>query len=175
MSVSVFPVASLLGILAVVVGCAGTLGESVDAPEIPCEAAEGVVDAGFCPGENTLDNGESDGGDACRSLVLATCGVNSECVEDPGCVAADLLVRFEPERCPEAAADPRSFPACALGNCEVLARHVCGDGVIPAACEEAPPCAPARELQRRADDGDASVDASCAQALADETLFPACL
>jgi hypothetical protein len=180
--VSAVPTVSLAGLLAVVVGCTGALGDEFDAPaeEVPCAFVEGVVDAGFCPAELAAD-GDLDGGDpstprgdACPGLLLATCGVNNECAEDPGCVAADLLVRFEPERCPEAAADPRSFPVCALGNCEVLASRVCG-GDAPAACEDAPACGPARELQRRADDGDASADASCAQALADETLFPACL
>lgn len=179
---SVFSVRAVLlqSVLAVVVGCTGTLGDGFEAPDVPCEAADGVVDAGFCPAELAAD-GDLDGGDpetprgnACPDLLLATCGLNDECREDPGCVAADLLARFEPEGCAEAAADPRSFPPCVLGNCELLASRVCG-GDAPATCEDAPGCAPARELQRRADDGDASADASCAQALADETLFPACV
>jgi len=174
-------VALLLSLLAVVAACADSVGDSFEPPaEVPCEGAEGVVDAGFCPAELAADGdldggpGDTPRGDACPGLLLATCGINNECAEDPGCVAADLLARFEPERCAEAAADPRSFPVCALGNCELLASRVCG-GDAPAACEEAPACAPARELERRADGGDASADASCAQALADETLFPACL
>jgi hypothetical protein len=174
---SVFSVRAVLlqSVLAVVVGCTGTLGDGLEAPDVPCESAAVVVDAGFCPAELFTDGGPdpSSRGDACPGLLLATCGINNECAEDPGCVAADLLVRFEPERCAEAAADPRSFPVCALGNCELLASRVCG-GDAPAACEDAPACAPARELERRADGGDASADAACAQALTDETLFPAC-
>lgn len=172
--------ASLTLLLAAVFACTGVrLGDGLVPPEVPCEAVEGVADAGFCTPELGAEvddggEGESTRGDACPGLLVTTCGVNDECREDPGCVAADLLARFEPEGCAEAAADPRSFPPCALGNCAVLASRVCG-GEAPAACEEAPGCAPARELQRRADDGDASADAACAQALADETLFPACL
>ena len=166
---------------AAVSACAPGFGQGFEAPtEVPCEAGEGVIDAGFCEEERATE-GEVDGGAddtprglACPGLLEATCGLNNECAQDPGCVAADLLARFEPDRCAEAAADPRSFPPCALGNCELLANAVCG-GDAPAACEDAPACAPARELQRRAGEGDASADASCAQALADETLFPACL
>lgn len=174
--VSAVRASSLMGVLLVVVGCAGGLNDGPDGPaRVPCEAGEGVVDAGFCdPDALEGRDPEDPRGNPCPGLLLATCGLDNECAEDPGCVAADLLVRFEPERCAEAAADPRSFPACALGNCEVLASRVCGAGVPPA-CEQAPACAPARELQRRAADGDASADASCAQALADETLFPGCL
>jgi hypothetical protein len=174
---AVFPQA----LLAVVVGCTGVgLGDGFAAPEVPCEPVDGVADAGFCAAELGADVDAADGGperaegDACAGLLLTACGLTDECREDPGCVAADLLARFEPERCAEAAADPRSFPPCALGNCTVLASRVCG-GEAPAACEDAPGCVPARELERRAAEGDASADASCAQALADETLFPACL
>lgn len=147
---------------------------------VPC--ADGVdagVDAGFCDPTELATDGPDGGGQleqddiACAALRVSACGENDECLRDPGCVAADLVARFEPERCAEAAGDARSFPPCELGNCTVLTDRVCGLGEA-GACEDAPACAPARELARRADGGDVSADASCAQALADEALFPSC-
>lgn len=173
-------------VLAMVPGCPA--GSFALDETVPCEVADGgvpdgsIVDAGFCDSEGVgidrgLDGGENenpaDAEQACAALRLSTCGQSNECERDPGCVAADLVARFEPERCAESAGDARSFPACALGNCTVLASRVCGVG-SPGACEDAPGCDPARELARRADSGDVSADTSCAQALADEALFPSC-
>jgi hypothetical protein len=172
--------------LAVLCGVTVACGNGSFAQEdVPCDPVEGVADAGFCV-ERVGDGGEGesdapDGGTPnpanfeaeCAALVEATCGESDACTDDPGCVAAELLARFEPERCPDALGDARSFPPCSLGTCVVLAAKVCG-GAPPAACEDAPACAPVRALEARADDGDVSANESCASALADEVLFPPC-
>jgi len=156
--------------------------------QVPCPTDGGVdpsVDAGFCVAEE-LGAQEYDAGEhgfppeadavACAALVASACGASNECARDPGCVAADLTSRFEPERCAEAAADARSYPPCQLGTCAILVDKVCGvaDDVGARACAGAPGCVPALELATRADDGDVAADDSCAQALADEVLFPSC-
>ncbi len=172
-------VAGIAGVVAVAVACGGG-GFSRD---VPCDPVEGVVDAGFCD-EDLFSGIDLDGGDggsppendarvACDTLITSTCGEGDICRQDPGCVAADLLSRFEPQRCAEALGDARGFPPCALGTCARLAAKVCG-GDAPASCEGAPGCAPARALEARAGEGDVSANESCASALADEVLFPPC-
>ena len=169
---------SIVSLLAVCAGCVVEGAGSDDEREgdiVPCETdnPDATVDAGFCVGELVTDEPDRPRGDACGALLLSTCGAVNECQRDPGCVAADLVARFEPDRCPAAAGDTRSFPPCSLGTCTLLTTKVCGAG-SPGSCEDAPGCAPAQALESRAADGDASADASCAQALADETLFPGC-
>jgi hypothetical protein len=157
-------------------GCAG------DGRAAPSFGDVATCEAPPCPADtNDDENAANDGEDetegaetpACARLRQQSCGPARECERDPGCVAADLVARFEPERCEEAASDPRSFPACSLGACQLLSNRVCG-GAPPSTCEDAPGCAPARELLRRADAGDADAEASCVQALTDETVFSTC-
>jgi hypothetical protein len=136
----------------------------------PCSADDND-DAGVREEDNSAIGGEDI--TVCGQLRSQSCGPSGECERDPGCVAATLLARFEPQRCAEAAADPRSFPPCSLGPCQLLTSRVCG-GAPPALCESAPACAPARELLRRAEAGDPDAAASCAQALTDEVVFPVC-
>ena len=167
----------LLGLIAACAGC--TLADRDFAlQDVPCDAGpgvEGVLDAGFCaPAPEAavdFDSGLPGQNDAlaCEPLVLATCGAAGECTEDPGCVAAGLLQRFEPESCDAALGDARSFPPCTQGACDRLVDKVCAVG-----CLDAPGCTPAQTLQARADDGDASAEGSCGTALADESLFPPC-
>ena len=168
--------------IACVVGCAGSSsGDEADAGFIPCDGGfegEGdvlVVDAGECAQPRNLSAAEGEGEGSltddpgCATLRTKTCGAADECVADPGCVAADLTARFEPEACSAGIADNRSFPPCTGGSCDRLVVKVCG-----VACTDAPGCAPAQTLQTRADDGDVSAEASCGSALSDESLFPPC-
>ena len=173
------PLVTLASVLSVCLGCVTGGGGSDSASDddreagtVPCDNPDDAIDAGFCEAPQELD-GPGPRGDACAALLLSTCGADNECSRDPGCVAADLVARFEPERCAGAAGDTRSFPPCSLGTCTVLATKVCGPEV-PGNCEDAPGCSPARALEARAAGGDASADDSCAQALSDETLFPNC-
>jgi hypothetical protein len=175
----------LLGLICT--ACAQLSAE--DAVQVPCvDEPDAGVDAGFCDVDLITGREFDDGGDgtddaaaACPALLVSACGESGECARDPGCVAADLTARFEPERCAEAAADARAYPPCELGTCAVLKDKVCGvappdapPGDDARACADAPGCAPVMELAARADEGDVSADASCAQALSDEVLFPAC-
>jgi hypothetical protein len=144
-------------------------GQDVACETPPCLDDESD-DAGVLDGDNNAAGDEVD--PLCVQVLTQSCGPSGECERDPGCVAATLLARFEPHRCAEAAADPRSFPPCTLGACQRLTSRVCG--APPSLCESAPACAPARELLRRAEAGDVDAEASCAQALTDEVVFPAC-
>ena len=163
---------------AFVVGCRALEGGEPDAGFEPCAPVDGVVDAGECPAES--DGVDVDGGsdrptdeDACADLLVKTCGAEGQCGDDPGCKAADLTSRFEPEKCFDALAANGTFPACTGGSCDRLVDKVCG--VAPATtCATAPGCGPAQTLQQRADDGDASAQSSCGAALSDEGLFPPC-
>lgn len=127
------------------------------------EFGEGACDAGDC----TPDAAES----RCNDLVDVTCGGAAECSEDPGCVAATLLREYRPEGCEAALADVRSYPRCAASNCDELVGRVCG---VDDRCASSSACAPARDLQARAEAGDTNATASCAAALTDQTLFPQC-
>lgn len=149
--------------------------------ELEALADGGVVDFQALCAENVPIGRDVDGGEgaftdaeACAALVQKTCGDGALCAEDPGCVAATLQSRFEPEGCTDALGDARSFPACAQGTCDQLTQKVCGDDDTAGACEDSPGCEPARVLQRRVEDGDVSAEQSCASALADESIFPAC-
>jgi hypothetical protein len=155
-------------------GCAEGVGESLPRSDEPtCATPPCSDDANEDGGSD--DSGPIEGEDitVCGQLLAQSCGPFGECERDPGCVAATLIARFEAQRCTEAANDPRSFPLCSLGACQRLTNRVCGGAPAPL-CESAPACAPARELQRRAEAGDADAAASCAQALTDEVVFPAC-
>lgn len=167
--------------LVVIVGCNAELGavDDIDAGFVDCDAGvpvEVVLDDGQCVPESAAvaeGEGESDVPEprdaVCAELIIKTCGVGAECSNDPGCVAADLVSRFEPERCFDARGDNVGFPPCTGGACDRLVDKVCG-----ATCTDAPGCTPAQTLQTRSDDGDTSASASCASALSDETLFPPC-
>jgi hypothetical protein len=169
--------------LAVVVGCNASFGapDVIDAGFVDCDAGvpvDVVLDDGQCvplnqeviEGEGEGETDDPDRRDAnCAQLVTKTCGAAAECGNDPGCVAADLVSRFEPERCSDARSDNVGFPPCTGGACDRLVDKVCG-----ATCTDAPGCTPAQTLLTRSDDGDASASASCASALSDETLFPPC-
>lgn len=183
-----FLLGSLLGLIAVCLGCNIGIGDGRFLDEVPCDAGldaaalelldGGVFDAGFC--EVPENNGAVDLDDAggtpafdaeveCAPLITATCGPLGECAQDPACVAADLLLRFEPERCAAALGDARSFPPCTQGACDRLVDKVCAT-----ACVDVPACTPAQTLQERSDDGDLSAETSCGSALSDESLFPPC-
>ncbi|MDP2342890.1 MAG: hypothetical protein Q8O67_18185 [Deltaproteobacteria bacterium] len=175
----------VLALLSMCVGCAdfGLRGADL---EVPCDAGLGdaelaaldggvILDAGFCAppevsGDNDPLNNPVPPAD-CAPLLVATCGPLNECAEDPGCTAATLLERFEPESCAAAEGNARSFPPCTEGACDRLVRKVCGDAD---ACADAPSCTPSQTLQTRSDDGDVSAEASCGSALSDESLFPPC-
>ncbi len=128
-------------------------------------ASEEVADGG-CDG--CSPDAESS---TCDDLVDVTCGGGAECSEDPGCVAATLLQTYQPEGCAAALTDVRSYPRCAASNCDELVVRVCG---VDDRCTSSSACAPARELQGRAEAGDTNATASCAAALTDQTLFPQC-
>ena len=181
---------ALVIVLLVHVGGCAALDDGAALFDVACDAglggAElealdgGAFDAGFCGASGAESVADADAGVevstdtpaiACDPLVVTTCGPANECSEDPGCVAADLLRRFEPERCAAAEADARSFPPCTAGACDRLVDKVCGDA---GACLDAPSCTPSQTLQTRSDDGDVSAETSCGTALSDESLFPRC-
>lgn len=131
-------------------------------------ACDGGVDGG-CPSP------ESANPDACVTLLENCCGAT--CGHSAGCEAATLLQQFEPDQCEAALSDTQRFPVCEAGNCDTLVTKVCGDDDR---CATAPGCAPAKELQTRANDPASTqqqvddADASCLQALEDETVFAPC-
>jgi len=161
--------------------------------EVPCVldgADAGVPDAGFCApadlfGDVELAGGEGEGEalngpeldaalDAqCSQLIVAVCGGADECINDPACVAANLLNQFQQEGCLDAQSNAASYPPCTAGTCALLVDKVCGSG-DPQACVDAPSCPLATALLEREDGGDSSAASSCGSALADETLFPGC-
>ncbi len=181
----------VVGLLTLCTGCDPLAGGGLF-DRVPCDAGladtdvealdGGVFDAGFCfAGADGNGGGggggdEADGGEPtrkvapdCTPLLTTTCGPGGECAEDPGCVAATLLQRFEPESCEAAESDARSFPPCTQATCDELVAKVCGT-----VCVDAPGCAPAQILQARAQGGDVSAVSSCGSALSDESLFPPC-
>ena len=170
----------LCALLSCVVGCAaGAFNDGLDGdldggPSSESDDCVPIgVDAGPDAGVECAP--AIDAAQACEALVAQTCG--ETCGESPGCAAATLLQRYEPERCAEALADSQTFPTCELGNCDTLVAKVCGDDVQ---CLDAPGCAPALELQTRATDPDAEqveleqAAAECLQALEDDVIFASC-
>ena len=140
----------------------------------------GVVDDAGSEGTNLdCDGGACSNPDEaaaeCASLVAQCCGAT--CTHSAGCKAATLLQQFEPDQCGAALTDSQTFPACELSNCDTLVTKVCGDDDT---CDDAPGCAPAHELQTRANDPDATQDdvtaaqSECLQALEDEIVFAPC-
>ncbi len=166
-----FFVCSSLVLISLCVGCLVRTDGSACDPD--------AGDAGDCQ-ELNPEADRSDGGDGgvgspavddCTVLLSKACGVANECAADPGCQAASLVTRFEPERCASALSDNRGYPTCAAGSCDELVAKVCGS---TNACDADAACEPATVLRERADDGDVSAANSCGQALADELVFPRC-
>jgi hypothetical protein len=121
-----------------------------------------------CTGPQNLES-------VCAELVERSCG--ETCGESPSCAAAHLLQTYEPDGCPDALTDTQTYPACQLGSCESLVIKACG----PAdECADAPGCDPAKQLDARRADPEASQDevaqatAACLQALEDEVVFAPC-
>jgi hypothetical protein len=87
------------------------------------------------------------------------------------------LQQFEPDQCPSALGDTQRFPVCEAANCDTLVSKVCGDDDR---CDTAPGCDPAKKLQARVADPTSTqqqvddANASCLQALEDETVFAPC-
>jgi hypothetical protein len=163
--------------LAAFTGAANTSpGCAAGAPVVgPDGGTGGDVDAGqACDAGGSCDP-NSAVADACVTLVQNCCGAT--CGHSAGCEAATLLQQFEPDQCEAALGNTQQFPVCEAGNCDTLVSKVCG---ADDRCDSAPGCAPAKQLQSRANDPTstqqqvADANASCLQALEDETVFAPC-
>jgi hypothetical protein len=153
-----------------IVGCAG--GDfGAPAPENNLGADAG--DGGFFDAPQAAELAA-----ICDELVARTCTLDGElaCEEEPGCVAAQVLAEFAPDRCADGLDNP-SFPACVASACETLVLRACGAG-DPGLCEDSVGCAPSRTLLERAVGEDEaareSAERSCNDALQDDVFFPAC-
>jgi hypothetical protein len=164
--------AVIIALIAVVPGCvAAGFTDFPPADGGPNDGGgdcDGGLDGGCTPGNESAS-------DACASLVENCCGAS--CGHSAGCEAATLLQQFEPDQCTAALSDTQRFPVCEAGNCDTLVSKVCGDDDR---CDSAPGCAPAKQLQTRANDPASTqaqvddADASCLQALEDEVVFAPC-
>jgi hypothetical protein len=178
-------VASIVLLLATS-GCLSTLGD-LGAPG-PGQECLDAGDGGVCgDGAADLDAGielnEDPAAlrdDACPLLVARVCGAAEDgCADEPACIAAHVLDEADDvERCAAAYDDTARWPDCVPGPCAVLVDRVCGGSTAPGRCEDAPGCAPARELLDSAASDDAedrqSAEVSCNAALEDDVVFATC-
>lgn len=153
-------------------------------------AYQGVreLDAGTAAEEAPDDCGtpSEDGGvpcltgaeDPCLALVERSC--EPSCQDAPGCAAAELTQRWEPDACAAALEDAQTFPTCTASPCDTLVERTCGGLEPTPECVDSPGCSPSQVLRQRATDPAASSGeiadavAACAQALEDAVVFSAC-
>jgi hypothetical protein len=143
-------------------------------PGVQDAGAREDVDAGVAP-ENALP---ADAIDYCYALEDRVCA-GGDCDDEPSCVAARVLLQYDPGACEAAFTDEARWPRCEPSPCERLVERVCGGEGAGAPCADEAGCGPAVELLERArgDDADerASALSSCSAALEDDVVFAACV
>ena len=165
---------------------AAACGPQDGGPEVPpaSQADAGAPEAE--PGGSDTDLGGTPTGTEsieliCGELLEKVCGAPeaASCDQDSACAAASLLATYEPESCAAALQNERTYPTCGYSACDQLVAKVCGAVSGEGACADQAGCAPALRLRDRLN-LDAGVDLldetlrSCAAALEDGTVFPAC-
>ena len=171
-----------LVVFAFIAACASQDG----LPETPqVDRADGGVEETDPSDEDSSVGGTPTGTESfeqlCGELQEKVCGAlgAASCEQDPACAAASLLATYEPQSCEAALQNERTYPSCGYSACDQLVAKVCGAIDGDGACADQSGCAPALRLRERLS-VDAGADlleetlSSCAAALEDGVIFPAC-
>lgn len=144
-------------------GCAQAYGAALDAGTLDVEGLPPLCAAYFA----RLAEG------ACRELIDQSCGAAGQCASSGACAAAQLAAEPENglELC-QAALTESTLTPCAPAegsSCGGLVEHVCGGDVYgERRCDDAPAC---RQALLMLDD---AMEARCAAALQEPSLYPRC-